>query len=67
MSWWIILSLGVIFLGSLILVARSWGKVLVQKKLLKKAIEAAEKRKAIDNEIQNLSPDKLADRLRSGM
>lgn len=67
MSSWIIILLGTIFLGSLIIVTRKWGKASAERKALKDSIESAKKRKAIDNEIQNLSPIELADRLRRGM
>ena len=67
MSGWIIVLIASIVLGAIIMIARKWGVASANKKILQKNIEAARTRKAIENEIQNLSPTELADRLRSGL
>ncbi len=67
MSSWVILLLGIVLLSAALLTARKLGAVASESRARKRVIKAAEQRKAIDNEIQNLSPTELADRLRSGM
>ena len=67
MSSWVVVIIGLAIVGSLVLVARKWGKEAARTKILEKNIEAARTRKAIDRDIQNLSDNELADRLRSGM
>lgn len=67
MSWWITLLFGVGLIGSLIVATLKWGKNAAKTKFLEKNIKAARTRKAIDREIQNLSPSELADRLRRGL
>ena len=49
------------------MVARRWGISSAKNKRLKENVEAARTRKEIDNEIQKLTPDELADRLRRGL
>lgn len=50
-----------------IFVSRKWGAAGAESKARQKVIKAGERRKAIDRDIQNLSPDELIDRLRRGL
>lgn len=67
MSSWIVIVISLAIIGSLIIVSRKWGAARSKLKVQQKVIKSAEKRKAIDREIQNLSPSELADRLRRGL
>ena len=59
--------IGLAVVAGLVLAVRQWGRLSAEKRILERGIEAARTRKAIDNEVQKLSPDELATRLRSGM
>lgn len=67
MPGWVLALIGLSIVGGLIFVARKWGGSAVKEQIRKDVIEAARTRKAIDNEVQKLTPDELADRLRRGM
>jgi len=67
MASWVVALIGVTIVGGLIVVARRWGISSAKNKRLKENVEAARTRKEIDNEIQKLTPDELADRLRRGL
>jgi len=67
MPSWVILLLGVFVLGTLVFVVKRWGKMSTENKVLKRNLEAARTRKAIDHEVEKLTDDELADRLRGGM
>lgn len=67
MPSWVVAVIGLAIVGALVLAARKWGVVSAEKKMVKKVIKAAKERKLVDNEVQNLTPDELLDRLRNGM
>jgi len=63
MSSWVIAVIGLAIVTGLILVARRWGKLSAERKILRKNIEAAKNRKAIDNETDKLDDDGLTSEL----
>lgn len=67
MSSWVIAVIGLAIVAGLIMVARKWGQTAAEKRILKANLNAAETRKAIDNEIKKLTPNELLDRLRAGL
>jgi len=67
MNSWVILTIGAAVIGVLVFIARQWGRASIKKAVLKKKVDAAITRKAIDAKVQKLTPDELRDRLRGGM
>jgi len=64
---WVLALIGLAIVGGLIFTARKWGGSAAKDSMRKSVIEAARTRKAIDHEVQKLTPDELADRLRRGL
>ena len=67
MSGWVTIVIGFAIVGSLVMAARRWGISSAEKKLAVTVIKAAKDRKLVDNEVANLTPDELLDRLRHGL
>ena len=67
MPSWVIAVIGLAILAALILAVRKWGQLSVERKNLKRDLKAALDRKAIDDEVQKLTPDELVDELRGGL
>jgi hypothetical protein len=64
---WVIVVVGLAIVGGLIYASRQWGGSAAKEQMRKNVIQAARTRKAIDDEVQKLTPDELADHLRGGM
>lgn len=67
MSSWVVAVIGLAIVGGFLLAARKWGVNSAEKKFANKIIEAAKDRKLVDNEVANLTPDELLERLRHGL
>ena len=67
MPGWGIVIIGLAILAALVLAVRKWGQLSVERRVLERNIKAAKTRKAIDDEIQKLTPDELADELRNSL
>ena len=67
MPSWVVAVIGLAVVSALVLAARKWGVTSAEKKFAGRVIKAAKERKLVDNEVANLTPDELLDRLRHGL
>lgn len=63
MSNWVVALIGLAVVSGFMYAAKQWGYVSAAKKLAEDNVDAAETRKKIDNEIDQLSDDDLANEL----
>ena len=67
MPSWVVAAIGLALVSGFFYAARMWGVSSAEKKLAERVIDAAKERKLVDNEVANLTPDELLERLRHGL